>query len=126
MRPFIIDNNIREQLSKLADYAEAHIMSMDDLMDIINGDEKLIAGNNPEHTITLPFGYRVVLSLEDQPAGIVRHLSVFLDKPYVYPSPTAVQAIMDMLRFTKDLDNCIVSIVELGNGLKAIDVKQVT
>lgn len=46
-------------------------------------------------TITLPIGYRVTYSNEEQAAGMCHHLSVSVDRPGLLPSIEAVQMILD-------------------------------
>jgi hypothetical protein len=45
-------------------------------------------------SVDLGFGYRVAVSYEEQPAGLVKHLSMSVDTPGNLPGQFAVMAIM--------------------------------
>jgi hypothetical protein len=106
MRPFIIDDTTKQAIERIKTHAEANVYTIDDLLDIKNGDESLIPGNNPDFTCTLPFGYRVVFTVEAQFDGSrVRHLSMSVDTPGKSPNPIAVQEVMKLAGFEKDLND---------------------
>jgi hypothetical protein len=55
----------------------------------------------------IPDGYRVVFSIEEQPIGWCRHLSVSVDKKGKYPTPQAVELIMQEFGMGNDIDNSL-------------------
>ena len=124
MRPMIIDDNVKRKMEKLAAYAEAHIFSMDDLLDMVN-KEKPPPGLDPNFQVEIPVGYKVVYSIEDQPAGKVRHLSVSVDAKGKLPSIPAVKEIMIMLGFTKEIEQCKVDLENLEEDHSAVNVLEV-
>ena len=103
LRPFIIDDEIRASFEKLSTYAEDNPFTMDDILDIMNGDGKT-AGNIPEHILNLPFGYRVVYSIEEQLQKI-KHLSISVDEVGALPNIEAIKQIMLLLDFKEELEN---------------------
>lgn len=54
--------------------------------------------------VELPIGYLAAYSIEEQPAGNFRHLSVSVDRPGKLPSPEAVETIAKAFGFTSALD----------------------
>ena len=49
----------------------------------------------PSEHVLIPDGYRAAFSIEEQPAGFVRHLSVSVDVPGKLPSVPAVRTIAE-------------------------------
>lgn len=91
LRVLIIDANARAAIGRLRAYAESHRVSLDTLRRCQEHPE-LAVGNNPAHVIIIPQGYRVVFSLEEQPAGLGEHLSISVlpPQPNVYPNVESV------------------------------------
>lgn len=76
MRPLLIDENVKAQLAQLKAYADAHPMSLEDLKLVIEGKAPC-AGDIQGHVIEIHFGYKIVLSVEDQPnIGLCWHVSI--------------------------------------------------
>jgi len=126
MRPFIITNAIREQISKLVQYAEHNPFSMDDMLDIYNR-QKAAAGFDENLRLHLPFGYRIVLSIEEQPKGKVRHLSCSVDEPGKLPSPAVVDELLKLLGFKYSLaeKKSMVALEEFAPGHEAINILEI-
>jgi hypothetical protein len=124
MRPMVIDDNVKRKIERLAAYAEAHILSMDELLDIVN-KQAPPPGDNKNFVVEIPVGYRVVYTIEDQPAGKVRHLSVSVDKVGKVPSITAVQEIMRMIGFKGELNECKVDFERFSENQDAVNVLEV-
>ena len=91
LRALILDENARAEVARLRGYAESNRVSLDDLQRCQEHPE-LAVGNNPSHVIIIPQGYRVVFSVEEQPAGLAEHLSVSVlpHQPDVWPSVESV------------------------------------
>jgi hypothetical protein len=49
----------------------------------------------PSQHVALPYGYHAAISFEDQPAGLVRHLSISVDTPGKMPNMHAIAMILD-------------------------------
>lgn len=121
MRPFIIDEEIKNKFKALAIHAERNPFSMDDLLDIYNKAEKP-AGDYSEFTLVLPFGYKVVYSIEQQVKGDVRHFSISVDADGKLPNIVVVQECLKLLGFKNKLENCIVRLEDYAPKRQAINV----
>jgi hypothetical protein len=93
-------------------------------LDIVN-KQAPPPGDNKNFVVEIPVGYRVVYTIEDQPAGKVRHLSVSVDKAGKVPSITAVQEIMRMIGFKGELNECKVDFERFSENQDAINVLEV-
>jgi len=98
MKEFIIDVEMATQLEELAKHAEKNPFTMDEILDIINGDGT-VAGDFDEFTIYLQSEYKLVYSIEQQGIGDVRHLSMSVETEGELPNETIVKAGKDMLGF---------------------------
>lgn len=105
MRALVIDENVREQIQQVKDYAEANPFSMDDLLDTKNGELAAAGDLDGKHVLEIPVGYRVVFSMEQQPAGLCRHMSVSVDFPGKLPSVPSVIMLMKEFGFDHPLDD---------------------
>lgn len=63
MRPFIVDDTVKQVIAELVQYAEKNPFSMDDVLDVYNNDMKA-PGDMKEYSRVLPFGYHIVYSIE--------------------------------------------------------------
>lgn len=120
-RALIIGAAQKDKIKNLVDYAEKNIFSMDDLLDTVN-KEMESAGDMDGFSIDLPVGFKVVYSIEQQPAGKVRHLSVSVDTPGRCPSPESIQVIMDEIGFKNTLLKCKVGMEKIGENHEAVNV----
>lgn len=120
MSVLVLGQEEKQILEDLREYAESHPMSMDDMLDIINGDSGA-AGDFEEFTRNIPVGYRVVFSVEQQVPGDIRHLSVSCDG--VAPSPEAVELIQKEVGFEESKPTQIF-VEDIGDGQIAINVLQ--
>lgn len=98
MRALIIN---KEAISALIEYAQANIVTTKQMQETIEGKRKPV-GDIPEHIIFLPVGYCIVFSIEAQPTGLVRHISVSLVKKDCYPSFKAAKLIAEAFGFLLD------------------------
>jgi hypothetical protein len=124
MRPLIIEEKISEGIAGLVAHAEKNPFSVDELLDIYNL-EGAIPGTMEDFTLYIPCGYRIVFTIEEQPAGRIRHLSVSVDKEGKLPNVNAVLLIMGEIGFKKPLDECKVSIETITDNYQAINVQEV-
>jgi len=121
VRPLIIDDLVRRCLEGLAEHAEENPLTMDDLLDTYNKQKKPI-GDDDMHVVELPFGYRVVYSIEEQPVGKVRHLSMSVNEDKKLPNMEAVKEIMKILGFRNDIQDCYVKLEDYAPNRQAINV----
>ena len=61
-------------LRELRRFAEAHPISLFDVVRALQSADPL--GNREGHTITVPLGYRVTFTVDEQPSCWMRHLSL--------------------------------------------------
>ena len=73
--PFLIGDEQRRRISELIEYAMEHRIGMDDLKKMSEG-KGLSPGDDPNRVILIPFAYRAVFTIEQQPFGWCRHLSL--------------------------------------------------
>lgn len=103
VRPLVIDDNIHAQVAEVIAYAKENIMESRRLM-AATADPKLAVGLNPLTRVEIPFGYRVVYSLERQPIqGLCHHISISVEEEItpkppekILPSEAAVEMILSL------------------------------
>lgn len=59
-------------------------------------ERRAIPKRDPE-VVMIPFGYRVSISWEEQPAGMCLHLSMSSSAPGMVPHPEAIAMVLDAL-----------------------------
>lgn len=101
MRPLIIGQEEKLQLSTLRQFAEYHPYSMDDMLDVKNG-ELAAPGLVREYQRLIPFEFKVVFTVEEHVKGKYRHLSVSIPGGK-YPSIEAVGILMEELGFVQKI-----------------------
>lgn len=101
MMALLISDSIKEKAKEIVVYANEHIYSEQDILDLVSG-ELPPPGNNELFVLNVPIGYRCVFSFETQAQGIYRHLSVSVDKPEAMPPVIAVHEIMKLFGFKGD------------------------
>lgn len=124
MRVLIIDEVAKERINQVIGHAEDNVFSFDDLLDIYN-KQATSAGDMTAYTTYLHRGYKVVYSLEMQPMGKCRHLSVSVDKAGKLPSIDAVELIMKEFGFRGSIEDCNVSMEEFAPNHQAVNVIEV-
>lgn len=95
-----------QAIKKLKQWAEAHVISFDDLK-AIDANSKPPVGDDPRHVIFLPVNVRVVFSIEQQPKGLVRHLSISIKQRSMtgrFPDPNFANEILKAFGYVNDLN----------------------
>lgn len=123
-RIVIFDSTTYERIEQVIQYAAEHPYTMDDMLDVLNGQKKP-PGDFPEHVVNLSFGVRVVYSHEEQNPGLCKHISISVDNTGKLPSPPLVQEIMKAFKIETPLDECNVGIEKWGGEDYAISVIEV-
>lgn len=114
----IITNEIRAQIKKVVDFAEANPFTYEDLMyRMMNPSDA--PGLMDSHTCLFK-GYRVAFSIEEQAQFKARHISITLNEDV--PPPTSVLLIIQEFGFKVPLNGCHVYMEELSNGGGAINI----
>ncbi len=103
-RPLFIDDDVRENVNKVIAHAMEHVITIDNMLDIRNGAPP--PGDVNGYSIEIPIGFRCVFTIEDQPDGKMRHLSVSIPHRDLMPNPSAVELIMDLFGFVGGFEEC--------------------
>ena len=80
----------KKAIKRLIEYANANVITVAHMQETLQGKRKPV-GDIPEFGIFLPVNYYAVFSIEAQPIGLVRHLSVSLISTNAYPNILAVE-----------------------------------
>jgi len=102
LRTLVIDDLVRQRLHRLREFAEANPVSGARLVRIVEGVEPPPTIDDPRYRLELPGGWRIALSVEEQPAGPCMHLSVSVyprDAETPLPGVEGVKAIAHELGF---------------------------
>jgi hypothetical protein len=124
MRLLVIDSNIREKIAALVKYAEENPVSIDELLDTINKQAKPV-GDFSQHTLNLPFGYRLVYSIEEQPKGRIRHLSMSVNEDEKLPNIEVVKEVLKIIGFKNELENCMIKLENISPKRQAVNVLEI-
>jgi len=105
LRPLLIGQVEEHNLRVLKEHAEANPLSMDDMLDIMNLSEPP-PGDRPGFSVIIPVDYRITFTIDAQPDGPARHLSISVLPPTkgVYPNPEAVLEMCKCLGFKETED----------------------
>lgn len=98
--PLVINGLARANIRDLIAYAEAHPVSRRQLARVVELVDPPV-GADPLHSVAVPVGFQCTYSVEEQPAGLSRHLSVSVETPGRWPSPEAMALIMAEFGFTR-------------------------
>jgi hypothetical protein len=74
----------------------------------------------PSDTIEIPFGFRAAFSIEEQPAGLMGHLSISVDTPGKCPNESAVAMIAEAFGLPDPFD--AVWLEEFDDGHYAVNL----
>lgn len=120
MRALIIGHEEKEKLAALKKHAEQNEMSMDDMLDLMSGAVSP-AGDRPGFSCIIPTDFRVVFTVEAQPRGRARHVSISVPEENKVPSPESCDLIMMHLGFKKSL----LDMMKKGLAAKALGQDEV-
>ena len=71
----ILNEDHKSSITKLLTHAANNIVSLDQIKKMIAGTEKPV-GEDPAFNLNFPGGMRVVYSIENQPYGLAKHISI--------------------------------------------------
>jgi hypothetical protein len=94
LRPLVITDATIAEAAKVKAYAIQHRETMKELANRISTNAPG-PGNDPQHVLLVPEGYRVVYSIEQQPSGWCQHFSISVNRRGMSPSPDAVSLILE-------------------------------
>jgi hypothetical protein len=119
MRALIIGPVEEAKIATLKALAETNVHDAKADMDAVPG---AVRDGNARQTIALPIGFSVTYTLERQPIGLCRHLSVSVDKRGHVPSPEAVTMILEAFGMSPWEEALNIWVENFGRGEKAINV----
>lgn len=97
----------RAEIAKVKAYAEAHVLDMPTLAAASEGFDPEDPSTRTDDTVIRDFGFKcvlpheisVVFTMEEQPEGLMRHLSVALMVGGNLPNPHVVRMLMSAFGF---------------------------
>ena len=104
LRPLVVADAERAMIRRVIDHAARNVISRDRLQRTIAGEEKPV-GDNPDFACVIPVGYRCVYSLEEQPLGVCRHLSISVLGEGGAPNEAAVEMLATEFGFRGGLED---------------------
>lgn len=131
MTVFVMDEQTAEQLREIARYADEHRVPLIEMKKRHAAwTQYQIAPEpfGPEHTLVLPFGFRVVFTIEEHPmnngeGGVwLRHMSMSSPRVGYAPLKEAIQWVMGQLGFTSPVEQCVTYPEDIGPKHIAINV----
>jgi hypothetical protein len=115
MTPFVMTDGIKAQLQELRKLAE-----QDDR--VLSLEEVKAHAYPVDQTVELPLGWKVTMSVEYQPVGLTRHMSMSSPVAGRVPTPEAVQWTLLALGFVRPLESCMVYPEQYASGRLAVNV----
>lgn len=107
-------------LTNLRERAEANPVPLEMVQALSKGLEPPKDLNRAQ-TAEIPVGILVTFSMEVQPKGLCRHLSISVDGEKM-PNPVIITAVMEMLGFVGTISKCMAWIEDCRDGNKAVNV----
>jgi hypothetical protein len=134
MRPLLIGSDEKARIGAALAMARAMPVPRELIQRLAMPDKDVLAladrptdmERPPSQHVELPVGYRTAISFEDQPAGLVRHLSVSVNQPGSLPHPAAVRVIAEAFGFDLNDESKAARLwlEEFDPGHEAINVLQ--
>lgn len=120
MRPLLIGPGEHAAIAKVVAHAEANRFNLHDLMAILKGTRRP-PGDDPAFVCHLPVGFRCVFSIDQQPIGWCRHLSVSVNAPGAWPNENAVSFLAHEFGFRHTLKDKK-WMIQLEESVRAVNV----
>ena len=108
MRPLVIGNEEKQSIARVIEFAEKHPLTRAVMEKRMENPDFSPPGDNPNFVCDIPVGFKCVFTIEEQPVGWSRHLSVSVDDPQKMPSIPAVEMLMKEFGFKGSLKECYV------------------
>lgn len=105
MRLLLIDEESKANALYVKQYANNNKLDSKLMQKAMAGDSTHCPGDNPHHCCYFPDGFKVVYSVEEQPVGWCKHLSVSVASTDKLPHIEAVKIIMKEFDL-KPLEEC--------------------
>lgn len=94
MRALVLTPDSRNEIATAIEHARKNPTSLDDLKKIQQGGTAV--GDQDGFTVEIPFGFRVVYSIEQHPIGWCHHISISVDRIGSYPHEQAALEIIKL------------------------------
>lgn len=107
MRPLIITPEAVAAIERVKVYADAHRFSLYDICHLMGHPERA-PGHTPEFVVEIPVGFRCVFTIEQQPPGWMRHISISVMAKERAPNLVAVETLLPYFGYKKKLKECTV------------------
>lgn len=122
MSILILDDKSRAEIKRVLDYAEEHVYTMDDLLDIYNKAAEP-PGYFPGFNCVIN-DYRIVFTYEMQNPGKMRHISISMANGKL-PTIEAVEIIIKEFGYENPLHDCMISLEPISDNQKAVNVIEI-
>lgn len=132
MNLFMITAQDRERIAEVIAYARANPIDGEAVQKAANGfdpDKPRSADSAicalPGYNLRLECGFYVTFDFEEQPPGMIRHLSMSSHNRSMMPIPEAVQMICEAFGFQGNIfSDCFIYLETIENGQRAVNVMQ--
>ena len=85
LRALVIDDEARAEIARVVKHAADNFITKEQLLERVNHPDQSI-GDDLNHVCDIQDGFRCVLSIEQQPFGWCKHLSVSIDEVEKLPN----------------------------------------
>lgn len=107
-RALILTDITRAAITRLVQFAQEHPITRERLTHAVENPRAARAvGDDTRYRVIVPMDYRCVFSIEDQPMGLSRHLSVSVPRKGSAPSPPSVAMLMVEFGFSRSFASFI-------------------
>jgi len=111
-RRIYIDKTVEKNIARIIKFAEENIISHATL-EAMEAENIRPIGDDRRYVCSIPRGFRVVYSIEDQAIGLCRHISISLGDSKSLPSKAVINEIISRFGFEGDMDDCYIWVEEL-------------
>ncbi len=101
MRVLAITPMVKQRIQDVVQYAKDNIIDINTIKRLAEAADGTYSpiGDNLQRTMEIAMGYMVTFSIEEQPPGLFRHISVSVDGEGAAPNIEAVNIIMQEFGF---------------------------
>lgn len=134
MRPLVLDATLKAEIARVMQYACEHLIDLATLTRVARGEfigsarnveftqQELdnAPTNDPGYRLVAPFGWSIVFSVEEQPSGWHRHLSVAVTGSGKVPHPVASAMLIALFGFHHGIAGCV-TFIENGHAINLLE-----
>lgn len=118
MRALMITQEALRLIGALREQAADHPI---DAMKALSMSPEAARAANIAQTILIEHGFTVTFTVERQPSGLFRHISISIDQPRKLPAPNAVNALLSLFNM-HHIDKASMVWLERTGEIDAINV----